>query len=260
MASTLPAPVKPASGWHYAKGKKKHGPIPRSLLDQLAATGQLQREDMVLPEGSSKWQVAETIADLFPSVSVDELTSLIGPVAAELPKLPPRPRPSSPNACPHCKGTAYCGRYWDADGLLSRGPVCVNCKDKSGLSPGQEVDKVACAVCQGKGFVSRDQASSEPSYRRAAVAWRLRGLAASDSGRYEEAITAYNEAILLAADFADAYYERGWAYMAVGDASRAEADLAEAARLAPQYDPAAASAPAESEKPATWVPRLFRRG
>jgi len=255
------APAAPSGGWHYAKGKQKHGPIAQELFEQLAATGQLLREDMVLAAGSSKWQPAGSIDGLFPSVSVAELAGLSGPSAPELAKLPARPRPASPQACPHCKGTAYCGRYWDADGLLTRGPVCEKCKEKSGLASGQDVDKVTCAICQGKGFVSPGEESPERSYRRDAVAWRLRALAASDSGRYEEAIAAYNEALLLAPDFADAYHERGWAYMAVGEMDLAEADLAEAARLAPRYaEPADTSAPAEETQPSGWLPRLFRRG
>jgi tetratricopeptide (TPR) repeat protein len=249
-------PAKLSGGWHYAKNKKKHGPVSWPLLEQLAATGQLLREDMVLPEGGKKWVLAGSIDNLFPSVSVEELMGATGAVVAELPKLPLRPRPTSPRACPHCQGTAYCGRSWDADGLLMRGPVCGKCKEKSGLASGQNADKVTCAVCAGKGFTASEE---ELDFRRDAVAWRMRALAASDSGRYEEAIAAYNEAIRLAPDFADAYYERGWAYMAAGASDLADADLAEAARLSPRYATQEPSAGPEAAKSSSWLPRLFGR-
>lgn len=253
--ASVPGP-KHASGWHYAKGKKRIGPITRALLDQLAATGQLLREDMVLPEGGSKWVEAGSIDGLFPSVSIEELAGISAGAPQELPKLPPRPRATSPHACPHCKGTAYCGRYWDTDGLLSHGPVCTGCREKSGIGPGQSVDKVTCAVCEGKGFAAEEDEA--PSHRRDATAWRLRGLAFSDSGKYEEAITAYNEAIRLEPDFADAYYERGWAYLAAGASELGEADLAEAARLEPRYGEGTDSS-SDAAKPSGWLPRIFRR-
>jgi hypothetical protein len=252
-------PAMPSAGWHYAKNKKKHGPVSWPLLEQLAATGQLLREDMVLPEGGKKWVLAGSIDNLFPSVSVEELMGATGAAVTELPKLPLRPRSTSPHACPHCQGTAYCGRSWDADGLLMRGPVCARCKEKSGLAPGQSADKVTCAVCAGKGFTASEEDAPERDFRRDAVAWRLRALAASDSGRYEEAIAAYNEAIRLAPDFADAYYERGWAYMAAGAGDLADADLAEAARLSRRYA-TQDSAPAPQETNISrWLPRLFGR-
>lgn len=263
-AVAQPAPAKPPSGagWHYAKGKKRVGPIARTLLEQLAATGQLLREDMVLPEGGSKWVSASSIDGLFPSVSVEELAGLFPAAAQEQPKLAKRTRATSTRACPHCKGTAYCGRHWDADGLLGRGPVCARCREKSGIGPAQQADKVTCSVCAGKGFAVADDEGAEPSHRRDATAWRLRALAFSDSGKYEQAITAYNEAIRLEPDYADAYYERGWAYMAVGETELGEADLTEAARLEPRYAGSSDSPPdaaAEQQKSSGWLPRLFRR-
>ena len=47
---SLPAPT----GWHYAKNKKKLGPVQRKELQRLASIGELLPSDMVLPEGSGE--------------------------------------------------------------------------------------------------------------------------------------------------------------------------------------------------------------
>jgi tetratricopeptide (TPR) repeat protein len=234
----------------------------------MASAGQLTREDMLLPPGGTKWLPASSVEGLFPQVSVAALTALFPEVAlSEPPRLPARTRPASPNACPHCKGTAFCGRSWDADGMMVRGPVCEQCRTRSGLGAALDVDKVTCSHCLGKGFVQAAEQDAA-GVRRDAVAWRLQALALSDSGHYEQAVQAYNEAIRLAPDFADAYYERGWAYLALGQNELGELDLAEAARLAPRYAaseqgaaPGAGDAGAanKSAKLLGWIGGLFRR-
>jgi hypothetical protein len=233
--SALPRPV----GWYYVKEKKKYGPVSREQLGEMAFAGQIIREDMVLPPGGAKWLPAGSVDGLFPQVSVAALASLFPDVAISEPqRLPARPRPASPNACPHCKGTAFCGRSWDADGMMVRGPVCAECKTRSGLAAVRDVDKVTCSHCEGKGFTVTAEEDAT-SVRRDAAAWRLRALALSDSGHYQPAIQAYTEAIRLAPDFADAYYERGWAYLAIGQNEAGDADLAEAGRLSTRYAPLA---------------------
>jgi len=57
-------------------------------------------------------------------------------------------------------------------------------------------------------------------------------------GRFEEAITDYDEAIRLDPQLALAYYNRGVAYQSMGQPQRAIQDYDEAIRLDPQYAPA----------------------
>ncbi|MBY0524632.1 MAG: GYF domain-containing protein [Gemmataceae bacterium] len=253
---TGPLTEEPKSGgWYYARNKKKVGPIPREQLETLANSGQLLREDMVLREGSTKWVPAGSVDDLFPQVTVSELTMDPAPAAPqEVQPLPARPRPHNPRSCPHCKGTAFCGRFWDADGMVLGGDVCADCKEHSGLPAEMEVDKVTCSVCQGMGFQAE---AEEPGVRKDAIAWRLRGLALSDSGQYDRAIAAYSEAIRLAPRYATAYYERGWAYLATGRTELGDADLAESARLADRY--AAAQETATPTEKRGWLARWFGR-
>ena len=141
---------------------------------------------------------------------------------------------------------------------MESGPVCARCKEMSGLGADQVAAKVTCSFCQGKGFRSDDATSEEPLQPAAAVAWRLRGLAASDQGDYVHAIAAYTEAIRLEPGYADAYYERGWALLAVGQEAEADADLAQAARLSPRYGPSAAD-DQTPRGPLQWLRSLLRR-
>src|SRR5262249_18379528 len=113
--------------------------------------------------------------------------------------------------------------------------------------------KVACSYCQGKGFASDEEDAG--TWHSGAVAWRLRGLAASDSGDYTQAIAAFSAALELEPDFADVYYERGSAYLAAGRETEGAADLDEAARLSPKYAGPADEKRTEEKKPA--VLRIF---
>ena len=68
-----------------------------------------------------------------------------------------------------------------------------------------------------------------------AGAFYARGIAHAENGRYDRAITDYDEAIHLEPDFAAAFNERGIAYWNKGAYDRAIADLDEAIRLRPDY-------------------------
>ncbi len=290
-----PPPLPP--GWFYAQNKKKVGPLSWAQIQQLAASGAIKAADMVLPQGTGKWVAAGSLPALFPpppSVAPvppkpspapvpkpaedlsDSLFNELAPakkpsvapapepsqstldaffssddaLALPLPPIPPRSRlrPAGLDACPHCQGTAYCGRKWDAAGIMECGPVCPTCRQKSGLDPTHGAAKVTCSFCAGKGSVAADEAPAEAEWSAAAIAWRLRGLASSDSGDYVPAIAAFTEALRLEPAFAEAYYDRGWALLATGQTDEGEADLAEAARLSEQF--AAPGAPVQP--PRRW--------
>lgn len=53
--------------WYCSRNKQKAGPFSTPQLQQLAQSGKLQREDMLLEEGTSQWVAARTIPGLFPS-------------------------------------------------------------------------------------------------------------------------------------------------------------------------------------------------
>src|SRR5437899_6149789 len=59
------APAPP--GWFVARNKQKLGPYPASQLKQMAASGQLRPDDMVLREGEGKWTTAGSVKGLFPA-------------------------------------------------------------------------------------------------------------------------------------------------------------------------------------------------
>jgi GYF domain 2/Domain of unknown function (DUF4190) len=52
--------------WFYAQGGQRIGPVEWETLQDLAASGRLQRSDLVWSEGMSAWQPASWIPDLFP--------------------------------------------------------------------------------------------------------------------------------------------------------------------------------------------------
>ncbi len=51
--------------WYYIRDRKKLGPVAWEHLRELAATGQLNPDDMVLCDGTNRWKEAVSIADLF---------------------------------------------------------------------------------------------------------------------------------------------------------------------------------------------------
>src|SRR5947208_656930 len=67
--------------WYYARDRQKVGPLVWEHLHRLAASGQLRPGDMVLREGSKRWVLAGSLAELFlTDGTVDEPVPLAQPV------------------------------------------------------------------------------------------------------------------------------------------------------------------------------------
>ena len=77
------------SQWHWMERGQKKGPISWGELQALAKSGKLRPTDMVLREGSTKWQPAQQARD------VDEIPAQSGQAvapAAVVMRSPPLPR------------------------------------------------------------------------------------------------------------------------------------------------------------------------
>jgi GYF domain 2 len=72
-----------AADWFYSTNKQQMGPVSWDELRQLAASGSLQRDDLVWSEGMAEWIKAERQAGLF--------TAAAAGVRAEPPAPPPAP-------------------------------------------------------------------------------------------------------------------------------------------------------------------------
>jgi hypothetical protein len=70
-----------AAEWFYSTNKQQMGPVSWDELRRLAASGTLQRDDLVWSEGMAEWIKAERQAGLF--------TSAAAAVRAEAPEPPP---------------------------------------------------------------------------------------------------------------------------------------------------------------------------
>lgn len=51
--------------WHYARQGQQAGPVSTAVLQGMARSGQLAREDLVWRDGMPNWQPAGTVAELF---------------------------------------------------------------------------------------------------------------------------------------------------------------------------------------------------
>jgi predicted Zn finger-like uncharacterized protein len=92
-----PGPVS-GTPWYVARDKVKLGPFSSAQLKELAKTGQLWPEDMVLKEGERKWVAASAIKGLFTMApKTSPATKAAAPAPA--PKKPnqPEPEPESEN-------------------------------------------------------------------------------------------------------------------------------------------------------------------
>jgi len=79
-----------ADQWYYAQDGQRHGPIPKTQLDDLAASGQLRADDLVWTEGMSQWTPASQVEGLLPAAPPEP-----GP---PLPSGPPAPAGPPPMA------------------------------------------------------------------------------------------------------------------------------------------------------------------
>jgi hypothetical protein len=79
-----------ASHWYYAKGRKKHGPLAGRKLKQLAASGEIEADDLVWKTGMQDWKPARSIKGLLqPAKSVAPATDPNGSHSDTQP--PPKP-------------------------------------------------------------------------------------------------------------------------------------------------------------------------
>ena len=79
-----------ASQWHWMDRGRKMGPVSWGELQALAKSGKLRPTDMVLRDGSTKWQPAQQARDADETPSQSGATVAPAPVAAMRP--PPVPR------------------------------------------------------------------------------------------------------------------------------------------------------------------------
>ena len=79
-------------------------------------------------------------------------------------------------------------------------------------------------------------ATFESAEANLAVAFFSIGYLLSEAGATEKSVSAYNLALRLKPDYADAYYNRGIAKVALGNSEKAKADFQTALELAEQQD------------------------
>ena len=97
--------------WFYIKDKKKQGPLPFAQLQQLAASGQLLANDMVMQSGTTRWAAANTVAGLF----------AVAPAPAPVPVAPPNPF-AAPASAPADSPFAFSGQAADAGEPVAAAP------------------------------------------------------------------------------------------------------------------------------------------
>src|SRR5436190_2890305 len=92
------------SQWYCRIAGALSGPFPLDELEYLRDRGQLSASDEVRPEGSSSWQPASTITDLFPPAPAPPVVratprAATQPASAASPaKLPPEVPPEAANS------------------------------------------------------------------------------------------------------------------------------------------------------------------
>lgn len=74
--------------WHYAKDGKRFGPITAQDLKELAASGELQPDDLVWTEGRDEWKPANMVKGLFPPSPEMPPPPVPSPVAKAPPPVP----------------------------------------------------------------------------------------------------------------------------------------------------------------------------
>jgi hypothetical protein len=79
--------------WYYIKDKKKLGPVSFAQLRDMVNGGSLQRSDMVLQGGTTKWAAAETVPNLFPVAPGDPPLHIPAPTIQGIMPLEAMPTP-----------------------------------------------------------------------------------------------------------------------------------------------------------------------
>ena len=62
-------------------------------------------------------------------------------------------------------------------------------------------------------------------------AWHNKGFVLYNAGNMQEAVKCFTQALQRNADFGEAYYNRGLAYLSMGDKARGVADISKAGEL-----------------------------
>jgi DNA-directed RNA polymerase subunit RPC12/RpoP len=65
-----------SESWYFASGKQKLGPFSFAQLQQLAASGRIAPETMVLQPGDAKWARAESVPGLFAAATPTETVNV----------------------------------------------------------------------------------------------------------------------------------------------------------------------------------------
>ena len=92
-----------ASQWHWMDRGRKMGPVSWGELQALAKSGKLRPTDMVLRDGSTKWQPAQQARDADETPSQSGATVAPAPVAAMRPPPVPRVFPPSDHISKHIR-------------------------------------------------------------------------------------------------------------------------------------------------------------
>lgn len=197
--------------WFYAKNNKRLGPFTLSQMEQLAKSGLLQPNDMVLRK------VREN-------------------------GLPPVPfRNSSPLSKPSAeayygRGDAYRGRkdyeraIADCGEALRREPKNVKCLNGRAMAylAKREYQQ---AINDFTNVIQCTAGSDGLAKRDRCIAHIYRGKAYLGQKEYDRAIEDLSEAIRLDPQNGGAYYNRSIAYKAKGNSEQAETDRKETIRL-----------------------------
>lgn len=112
--------------WYYARDKQKLGPFSTEQMQQLAGAGLIQPGDMVLEEGTQRWQDARSAGLLFPGARVESPVPLAAP-----------------------SGVATGADSTEAE-ISKIEVVCPHCRHKMSLNETVRGREIRCPQCNGK--------------------------------------------------------------------------------------------------------------
>ncbi|MBL8797099.1 MAG: DUF4339 domain-containing protein, partial [Planctomycetia bacterium] len=125
-AQLLPPPAEDPDDleWFYIENRQKLGPVKLSRLQELAASGQLPPDGMVLEKGTSKWAVAADVPGLFAEALAvaPEATPYEEPAPTPVATVYEEPAPPPPPAVP-ATPRKFLPRWFYQDGGQQVGPV-----------------------------------------------------------------------------------------------------------------------------------------